>query len=428
MSTKIQDAVHRLSSVEASAHGLSCRNCGESLKHPVVDLGMSPLCENILLPGELNHPETFYPLRVFVCESCWLVQLHAHVHGVEIFDAKYAYLSSTSRSWVKHCKDYVESISRRLNLSKDSFVVEVACNDGCLVKNFVEMEIPCLGIEPATKTAEIARSAGVPVRCEYFDESLGKQLADEGMHADLMIGNNVLAHVPDLLSFLAGFRRLLKPSGTITFEFPHLLKLIHECQYDTIYQEHYCYYSLIAIQSILKKSGLRLYDVEVLTTHGGSLRAYVCHDASPQPTLPVVSEQLQLERHAGLDSLRAFESFSKRVSESKWQLLECLIELKRKGKRIAAYGAPGKGNTLLNYCGIREDLIDFTVDRNPLKQDTYLVGSKIPVYEPTAIDQFRPDYILVLPWNLRQEILEQMKHVRQWGCQFIIPIPHLEIL
>ncbi len=407
---------------------MKCRCCGSALNHLVVDLGLSPLCESLVYADQLDEPETFYPLRVYVCDQCWLVQLHDHVSGVEIFDDTYAYASSMSSTWLKHCERYTEAITNRLALGHRSLVVEIASNDGYLLKNFVKHGIPCLGIEPASRLAALSETHGIPVCKQYFGSRLADQLRSEGHVANLMIGNNVLAHVPDLHDFLDGFRRLLADEGTITFEFPHLLNLIDKNQFDTIYQEHYCYLSIIALQRAFSMNGLRIYDVEELPTHGGSLRVYVCHEDAKIATQPTVEELLEREQLFGLDRIEVFQDFSARVSETKWKLLEFLISARRAGKRVAGYGAPGKGNTLLNYCGIREDLVEFTVDKNPLKQNTFLVGSRIPVYDPSAIDHQRPDYILILPWNLRDEIIAQLSHVRQWGAKIVVPIPELEII
>lgn len=411
-----------------SQAAIKCRCCSKSLQHLVVDLGLSPLCESLVYADQLNEPETFYPLRVYVCDQCWLVQLHDHVSGREIFDDAYAYASSMSTTWLSHCERYTEQIAGRLALDKKSLVLEIASNDGYLLKNFVKRGIPCLGIEPASRLATAARLQGIQVRDEYFGCELAQALAAEGMEADLMIGNNVLAHVPDLHDFIGGFKRILKKDGTITFEFHHLLNLIEQNQFDTIYQEHYCYFSIIALQQAFAMHDLRIYDVEQLPTHGGSLRIYVCHSQSAIETLPATAHIVQRERAAGLNGLQVFQAYSELVSETKWKLLEFLIAARRAGKRVAGYGAPGKGNTLLNYCGIREDLVQFTVDRNPLKQNSYLVGSRIPVYEPSAIDRERPDYILILPWNLRDEIVQQLSYARQWGAKFIVPIPQLEVI
>jgi C-methyltransferase C-terminal domain/Putative zinc binding domain/Methyltransferase domain len=407
---------------------MKCRCCSKELNHLVVDLGMSPLCENLVKPDQLFESETFYPLRLYVCDECWLVQLHDHVSGIEIFDSSYAYASSMSSTWVKHCEHYCDKVIDRFSLTEKSFVIEVASNDGYLLKNFVNRGIPCLGIEPAIRLAEIAEAGGIPVLKEYFGSQVGSQLRDHDVIADLMIGNNVLAHVPDLHDFLIGFKRVLAEQGTITFEFPHLLNLLEKNQFDTIYQEHYCYFSILALQRVFAMNGLRIYDVEEVQTHGGSLRIFVCHEHASLVTELSVQRIMDRERTAGLEDINVYKAFAKVVSEVKWQLLEFLIKARRSGKSVVGYGAPGKGNTLLNYCGIREDLLEFTVDKNPLKQNTFLVGSRIPVYEPSAIERRRPDYVLILPWNLREEIVEQLSYVRQWGAKFIVPIPSLEII
>ncbi len=427
-STSVEHTTMNRSQCELTSGEMCCRVCSTALRHVVVDLGLSPLCENVISLEKADEPETFYPLKMYVCDHCWLVQLHDHVGGQEIFDGSYAYASSVSKTWLKQCKDYCHQMAQRLELDSDSLVVEIASNDGYLLKNFVEMEVPCLGVEPAIRLAEIAESQGIPILKEYFGSSCAERLRTQGCQADLMIGNNVLAHVPDLHDFLAGYRLLLAPEGTATFEFPHLLNLIQGNQYDTIYQEHYCYFSLIAVRRALADNGLRLYDVEELSTHGGSLRIFVCHEESAIETSASVAKLIEREVDAGLDQLDSYRSFAKNVIESKYQLLDFLIACKRSGKAVVGYGAPGKGNTLLNYCGIREDLLEFTVDRNPLKQNSLLPGSRIPVYEPEAIDQRRPDYILILPWNLKDEIIQQLAHVREWGAKFVVPIPTLMVV
>ncbi|MBV9249674.1 MAG: methyltransferase domain-containing protein [Acetobacteraceae bacterium] len=404
----------------------SCRFCGEAL-HPFVNLGVSPLCESFLTEAELEGGEIFYPLDVKVCGSCWLVQLGEFVMPEKIFH-EYAYFSSFSQAWLEHARAYVLHVAQRFGLGRDSFVIEVASNDGYLLRNFVERGIPCLGIEPAANVARAAEALGVPTRVAFFDSALGGALAAEGRQADLVIGNNVLAQVPDLNSFVAGLRAVLKPHGVLTLEFPHLLRLIQETQFDTIYHEHFSYFSLLAAERILQEHDLRVFDVEELWTHGGSLRIYACRAGSSRSQESGVRQVRAKEAAAGLQDLGTYTAFNEHVIKAKWNLLELLISLKGRGARIVGYGAPGKGNTLLNYCGVRQDFLDFTVDRNPYKHGRFLPGTRIPIYPPEHLDQTRPDYVLILPWNLRSEIVQQLAHVRGWGGRFIIPIPEPAIV
>jgi SAM-dependent methyltransferase len=409
-------------------HHFPCRFCQAPLEHRVVDLGMSPLCESYVPPEHLDAVESFYPLNVWVCSNCFLVQLNEYVSPKEIF-SEYAYFSSYSSSWVKHAGDYVAMITERLALGRESFVVELASNDGYLLQHFVESGIPCLGIEPAANVAEAARARGVPTDVSFFDETKGRLLADSGRRADLVVGNNVLAHVPDLNSFVAGIRHLLTPTGTVTMEFPHLMRLFDENQFDTIYHEHFCYFSLLAAEAVFAAHGMAVFDVEELWTHGGSLRIYArpAADTSRPPT-PRLEELRQREEAAGYRDVATYERFEERVHETKWRILELLIDLKREGKTVVGYGAPGKGNTLLNYCGIRTDLLDFTVDMNPYKQGQFLPGTHIPICAPERIDDVKPDYIFILPWNVKDEILAQLAHARTWGARFIVPIPEPTIV
>ncbi len=404
-----------------------CRFCGASLTDTVVDLGMSPLCENFLRADALDRMEAFYPLHVWVCRECFLVQLTEYVDVEEIFD-EYAYFSSYSAAWLQHASSYVAMISARLSLGRDSFVVELASNDGYLLQYFVECKIPCLGIEPAANVAKAAEARGVPTRVAYFDQKLANELRAAGKLADLVVGNNVLAQVPDLNSFVAGLPLILKPRGTATFEFPHLMRLFDGNQFDTIYHEHFSYFSMVSIEAIFERHGLEVFDVEELWTHGGSLRIYARHAADESRP---ASERLRAlrarEESSGYRRVETYTGFESRVRETKRRILEVLIDAKRSGKRVAGYGAPGKGNTLLNYCGIRTDFIDFTVDRNPYKHGRFLPGTHIPIYAPERIDEERPDYIFILPWNLRDEIMGQLAHVRQWGAQFIVPIPDASV-
>ncbi|MEM7452771.1 MAG: class I SAM-dependent methyltransferase [Planctomycetota bacterium] len=416
------------SSAEVSTESRGCRFCNTPLEDVVVDLGMSPLCQSQIEKEALNRAEVFYPLRAFVCRSCWLVQVHEHVSGEDIF-SHYAYFSSFSDSWLEHCRSYCEYIIQRLSLDRSSFVVEVAANDGYLLQNFVASRIPCLGVEPATNVAQKAMKKGVPVINEFFGEETAKNVVTLHGKADLVIANNVLAHVPDLNDFVLGLSIVLAEGGTLTVEFPHLLNLIELNQFDTIYQEHYCYFSLLTLQKVFGAVGMRIYDVETIPTHGGSLRIFVCHNGNEQLETRKAVEQIRSrEIDGGLTELATYEAFADRVRQLKWRLVEVLAGLKRDGKRICAYGAPGKGNTLLNYGGIREDLVAFTVDRNPFKQGSFLVGSRIPVYEPEVIKEYQPDYVLILPWNLKEEIMGQLSYIREWGGKFIVPVPQVEIV
>jgi SAM-dependent methyltransferase len=389
----------------------------------VVDLGMSPLCESYVSPSGLNRMEPFYPLIVYVCRSCWLVQLEEYVAPDEIF-TEYAYFSSYASSWVEHARAYVDDITRRLQLGAKSFVLEVASNDGYLLQHFLPRGVPVLGIEPAANVAKAAEEKGVPTRVAFFGERCADALRREGRGADLVIGNNVLAQVPDLNDFVRGLGRVLNPGGTITLEFPHLLRLFRGNQFDTIYHEHFSYFSALAVGNTLNRHGLIVYDVEELPTHGGSLRIFATHAAWPGPESTGKFEALvEDERRNGFEQVGTYTAFSEQVRQTKRDLLAFLIEIKREGKRIAGYGAPGKGNTLLNYCGIGRDFIDFTVDRNPYKQGKYLPGTHIPIHEPAEIDRAKPDYILILPWNFKEEIKAQLAHVKDWGARFVIPIP-----
>ena len=414
------------SAVNGSSGG--CRFCGTPLQHTFVDLGMSPLCESWLSADELNRMEPFYPLHAFVCERCFLVQVKAYVRGENIFTSEYAYFSSYSRSWLEHAARYVEMITARLGLHAGSQVVEVASNDGYLLKNFAQRGIPALGIEPAAGCAAAAERVGVTTRVMFFGHETARALREEGIRADLLLGNNVLAHVPDLNDFVAGIHVLLADDGVSTWEFPHLLRLIESVQFDTIYQEHYCYFSLLFVEQLFQAHGLVVFDVEQLPTHGGSLRIYVRHAERGREVSPAVEQLRELERAAGLDTLRPYAEFTERVRDVKHALLEFLIRARREGKRVAGYGAPGKAATLLNYCGIREDLLEYTVDRSPHKQGRYMPGVHIPVFAPEKLEATRPDYILILPWNLKDEIAEQLAYARQWGAKLVVPIPRVEVL
>jgi SAM-dependent methyltransferase len=405
-----------------------CRFCDTPLKDTVVDLGMSPLCESFLSQGDLDKMEPFYPLVVRVCPQCFLVQLSEYVRVEEIF-TEYAYFSSYSTAWLKHAEDYVRMMSDRLALSSESLVIELASNDGYLLQYFVRRGIPCLGIEPAANVAEAAKKVGVDTLVAFFNEAAASRLRSSGKVADLVLGNNVLAQVPDLNSFVAGIPLILKPGGTATFEFPHLLRLFEGRQFDTIYHEHFSYFSLLTTEAIFARHGLTIFDVDELWTHGGSLRVYARHAADESRSVTDRVQELRArEEAAGYRRLETYTRFENEVRETKRRLLEVLIAAKRAGKRIVGYGAPGKGNTLLNYCGIRGDFVDFTVDRNPYKHGKFLPGSHIPIFPPARLDEAKPDYILILPWNLKDEIMKQLAHARSWGAKFIVPIPEAEVL
>jgi hypothetical protein len=384
---------------------------------------MSPLCESFLSAEQLDGMEPFYPLHVWVCSGCFLVQLQEYVAPEHIF-SDYAYFSSYSTAWLKHAEDYVAMVSERLSLGRDSFVVELASNDGYLLQYFVRRGTPCLGIEPAANVARAAAEKGVESLATFFGEETAAGLAEEGRRADLIIGNNVLAQVPDLNSFVAGLPILLKPTGTVTLEFPHLVRLIEGNQFDTIYHEHFSYFSLLAVERIFAAHGLTVFDVDELWTHGGSLRIWArrTEDAS-RPVNDRVLALRRLEEAVGLSRLETYASFEERVQRTKHRLLQLLIDIRGQGKRVAGYGAPGKGNTLLNYCGIRTDFVDYTVDRNPHKHGRFLPGTHIPIHPPSRIEETRPDYVLILPWNLKDEIKTQLAHIRDWGGRFVLPIP-----
>ncbi|MDX2157744.1 MAG: class I SAM-dependent methyltransferase [Hyphomicrobiaceae bacterium] len=402
--------------------GQTCRLCGASLHHTLVDLGMSPLCESFLAAGEIDRMEPYYPLRVMVCAECCLVQLKEYVAPEQIFST-YAYFSSYSTSWVAHAKAYCDSMQDRFGLGSRSLVVELASNDGYLLQHFLPKGISVLGIEPAGNVAEVARAKGVPTIVDFFGVRLARALAAEGRQADLIVGNNVLAQVPDLNDFVAGMPIILAPEGIVTLEVPHLARLIDERQFDTIYHEHFSYFSLIAVAQLARRHGLKLIDVEELPTHGGSLRVYLAHAGSMRPTAPTVARLTAAEEARGFRKMETYTGFQDEVRTLKRDLLDLLIDLKRQGKRIVGYGAPGKGNTLLNYCGIGTDFLDFTVDRNPYKHGRFTPGMHIPILAPEALDAARPDFVLILPWNLKTEIMAQLAHIAGWGGKFIVPIP-----
>ena len=409
-------------------HTPSCRFCAAGLHHTFVDLGMSPLCETYINAGQLNQMEPFYPLHVYVCDHCFLVQLLEYVSPKEIF-SDYAYFSSYSDSWLKHAKAYVEMAVKRFDLGQNSQVVEIASNDGYLLQYFLDVGIPVLGIEPAANVAAVAKEKGISTIVSFFGESTARRLTADGRQADLLLGNNVLAHVPDINDFVKGMKILLKPHGVITMEFPHLMRLIEENQYDTIYHEHFSYFSFLTACKVFLAHGLTIFDVEELPTHGGSLRVFACHTgASDKPIAHRVRDLQFREEAAGFCRLETYLSFGSKVEATKRSLLAFLIEAKTEGKSIVGYGAPGKGNTLLNYCGIRRDFLDYTVDRNPYKHGKHTPGTHIPIFPPEKIGETRPDYIFILPWNLRNEIIQQLAYVREWGGQFVVPVPEVKIL
>jgi SAM-dependent methyltransferase len=398
-----------------------------ALERTFVDLGMSPLCETYPSLADLNHGEVYYPLHVYVCEHCFLVQLEQYETPENIF-SDYAYFSSYSDSWLKHAENYCDKMMTRLGLSIESFAVEVGSNDGYLLQYFVQRNVQVLGIEPAANVAKVAVEKGVPTLVRFFGTQLARELAAEGRCADLVLGNNVLAQVPDLNDFVEGLKVLLKPEGVLTLEFPHLLLLMERNEFDTIYHEHFSYFSLFTTVRILEAHGLKVFDVEELTTHGGSLRVYACraqdqtHDIEPS-----VWNLIAEEKRAGLAAVEGYENFARQVQQVKWALVDFLLTAARQGKAVAGYGAPGKSATLLHYCGIGKDLIAYTVDRSPYKQGRFLPGNHIPIYHPDRIRETKPDYVVILPWNLQDEIMQQLQFIREWGGRFVVPIPHVAI-
>jgi hypothetical protein len=413
--------------VTASAAKAKCRFCAQPLSLSFANLGMSPLCQTHIEPHELNHMERFYPLHAWVCESCWLVQLEEYVSPDQIF-SDYAYFSSYADSWVEHARRYAEKMIELWSLGKSSLVMEIASNDGYLLQHFVARGVPCRGIEPAANVAEEAVKKGIPTTVKFFGRQTASEVAAEFGRPNLLLGNNVLAHVPDINDFVAGMKILLAPGGVITMEFPHLQRLMAENQFDTIYHEHFSYLAFGTVQKIFAHHGLRLFDVEELTTHGGSLRIYGCHMDDPRANKHAVQAMLEQERAFGLTSAAVYSQFAAQVLATKRKLLAFLIEAKNAGKRVVGYGAPGKGNTLLNYCGIRTDFLDYTVDRSPHKQGRYTPGTHIPILAPERIRETRPDYVLILPWNLQNEIARSHAYIREWGGRFVVPIPSVRVL
>ena len=406
-----------------------CRFCGNDLQFGVVDLGMSPLCQKHVKPEQANEAEKFYPLHAYVCHECWLVQLEEFAAPDEIFSEEYGYFSSYSDSWLEHARLYTELMIDRFGLNSDKLVVEIASNDGYLLQWFVQKGIPVLGVEPSGNVAAAAREKGIRTEGMFFGTQTAQHLAGQYGKADLLLGNNVLAHVPDLNDFVQGMKEMLADGGVITMEFPHLQRLIEENQFDTIYHEHFSYFSFVAVNRVFAHHGITLFDVQELPTHGGSLRIYGRHTADEsKPITDNVRELIQREQQLGMETLEYYATFEEKVKETKRKLLSFLIEAKRAGKTVVGYGAPGKGNTLLNYCGIRTDFMDYTVDRSPHKQGNFLPGTHIPIYSPDKITETRPDYVLILPWNLKKEISQQMAHVLEWGGKFVIPIPEVQVL
>jgi 2-polyprenyl-3-methyl-5-hydroxy-6-metoxy-1,4-benzoquinol methylase len=405
----------------------TCRFCGNELNRIFVDLGMSPLANSYIRVEDLQQMEPHYPLRIYVCDACYLVQLPVFQTPAEIF-SDYAYFSSYSESWLKHAKDYTDLMVNRFGFGSNSQVIEIASNDGYLLQYFKEKSIPVLGIEPAKNVAKAANEAGIPTLVKFFGVGTAKELAAEGKYADLLIGNNVLAHVPDLNDFVGGMKIILKKSGVVTMEFPHLMRLVEQNQFDTMYHEHFSYFSFTTAEKVFAKHGLTLFDVEELVTHGGSLRIYARHNEDDSKAVSEsVSELKNREEVIGLTKMAYYLGFGERVKETKRNILDFLIKAKRDGKSIACYGAPAKGNTLLNYCGVRTDFIDYTLDRSPHKQGQYLPGTHIAIYHPDKIKETKPDYLVILPWNLKEEIMEQMSYIREWGGQFVVLIPEPKV-
>lgn len=405
-----------------------CRFCGTRLEHTLVDLGMSPLCESYVAAENYSKMEPFYPLHVFVCHDCHLAQLDEFVPAEEIF-TEYAYFSSFADSWVEHARRYCHDMTDRLKLGADSQVVEVASNDGYLLQHFVTLGIPCYGIEPAANVAQVAIDKGVPTEVEFFGVDLATRLAAQGRQADLILGKNVLAQVPDLNDFIAGLKIMMKPDAVMTIEFPHLLATMEGNQFDQVYHEHYCYFSLIAAERIFAHHGIRLFDIEEMSTHGGSLRIFGRHEEDAgKPVTDRLLAFRQRELDAGLDRMETYASFAEQVRETKRKALTYLIDAARAGKQVAAYGAPGKGNTFLNYCGIKTDLIAYTVDRNPYKQGRYLPGSRIPIHHPDLLAETEPDVIVILPWNFRDEIAQQLAYTARWGAELVVFVPEVTVL
>jgi len=407
---------------------MKCRHCDHELEYIFLDLGYAPASNAYLSKEDLGAPETTFPLKIYVCDQCWLVQTEDYADADELFSADYAYFSSTSQSWLQHAASYTEKITKRLKLEKNSFVIEVASNDGYLLKNFVANGIPCLGVEPTDSTADAAEKMGVPVLREFFGVATASALAEGGKRADLICGNNVYAHVPDINDFTQGLRIALKEGGTVNLEFPHLMRLIKQNQFDTIYHEHFSYLSLTVVSRIFAQAGLRVFDLEELPTHGGSLRIYGCHNSDLRTMEPVVLEMLEREKAFGLQDLSVYRGFQQKANKVKNDFIAFLVEQKREGKSVSAYGAAAKGNTLINYAGIKNDLIDFVCDAAPSKQGRFMPGSHIPILSPAELANHKPDWVVILPWNIADEIIEQQQQILSWGGKFIIAVPELRVL
>ncbi len=406
---------------------MNCRHCQQPLQHIFLDLGFAPPSNAYLSETDLKKPETYFPLKAFVCDECWLVQTEDYSSSDELFTENYAYFSSTSKTWLEHSASYTDSIINKLKLDKTSYVIEVASNDGYLLQNFKQAEIPCLGIEPTNSTADAAEKLGIPVLREFFSDQLAKQLTQEDKQADLIIGNNVYAHVPDINDFTQGLKTILKETGTITLEFPHLQNLLLKNQFDTIYHEHYSYLSLYTVNRIFSSVGLKIYDVEKLPTHGGSLRIFGCHETDSRETSVKVEEILREEKENGLQQLSLYEGFQSITNEVKDNLLKFLIECKKSNKKVMAYGAAAKGNTLMNYAGIKTDLLPHVCDAANSKQGKYMPGSHIPITSPDSIYEQQPDYLLILPWNIADEVMLQSEFIRKWGGKFVTAVPMLTV-
>ncbi len=405
-----------------------CRSCNSTITKTFCDLGMTPFANSLVKPHEVNKGQKYFPLHALVCERCYLVQLHEYITPDEIF-TDYLYFSSYSSSWLKHAEEYSNKIISKYNLNNSSMVVEIASNDGYLLKNFVKRGIPCLGIEPAKNIAKVAIDSGINTICEFFNYETSIKIQEQYGKADLIVANNVLAHVPNISEFIKGFKNLLKSNGIITFEFPHIINLLREVQFDTIYHEHFSYLSLKAVEYILINNKLRVFDVEQLNTHGGSLRVYVCHyDNNINKESEYVNKVRELEIKYGINNINTYTNFQEKVCKVKNDILEFFVDAKRKGKKIICYGAAAKGNTLLNYCGITKDYVEYVVDTNPHKQGLLTPGTLIPIESIELIQKSKPDYILILPWNIKQEIMNNLQYVKEWGAQFVIPIPQLQYL
>jgi SAM-dependent methyltransferase len=408
---------------------MKCRHCAAELELTFLDLGSAPPSNAYLSPTALRAPETWYPLRLLTCTQCWLVQTEDHAGREALFTDDYAYFSSFSTSWLAHSKTYVEAMQQRWGLNADSLVAEVAANDGYLLQYVQARGIPCFGIEPTASTADAARAKGLEVIEKFFGVELAEQLRDQGRQTDLMAANNVLAHVPDINDFVGGFATLLKPHGVATFEFPHLLRLVREHQFDTVYHEHYSYLSLTAVKQIFARNGLQVFDVQEIPTHGGSLRVFAQRDdVRAHEPQPAVAHLLEIEQRAGINRADFYQDFQPQANKVKNDLMAFLIEAQRKGQRVAAYGAAAKGNTLLNYAGVRDDLISFVVDRNPAKQNKYLPGCRIPIVDEARLKQDKPDWVVILPWNLKSEIIEQLSYIRSWDAKFVVAVPELQVI